>query len=54
MLRVLRWFTLGCGMLIAPWAVGQQPIKIGFVAEMSGPQGALECESLADPLRPLK
>ncbi len=37
----LKLFGVTTGLLLAASALAQQPIKIGFVAELSGPQGAL-------------
>jgi len=37
----MRLFVLMLGLLLSLGAAAQQPIKIGFVAELSGPQGAL-------------
>ena len=36
-----RLLALAVGMLVCLGAAAQQPIKIGFVAELSGPQGSL-------------
>ena len=40
-MRSLRYFGFTLGMLVALAAGAQQPIRIGFVAELSGPVGAL-------------
>jgi branched-chain amino acid transport system substrate-binding protein len=37
----LKFLSITAGVLFAASALAQQPIKIGFVAELSGPQGAL-------------
>jgi branched-chain amino acid transport system substrate-binding protein len=37
----MRLFVLAIGLLVSFGVAAQQPIKIGFVAELSGPQGAL-------------
>ena len=37
----MRLFVLAIGLLVSFEAAAQQPIKIGFVGELSGPQGAL-------------
>src|SRR5256714_6106962 len=37
----MRLFVLMLGLLLSLGAAAQQPIKIGFVGELSGPQGAL-------------
>jgi len=40
-MRRIKFLGFTLGMLLAAAAAAQQPIKIGFVAELSGPQGAL-------------
>jgi len=40
-MKRMKWFGFTAGMLFAASALAQQPIKIGFIAELSGPQGAL-------------
>jgi branched-chain amino acid transport system substrate-binding protein len=40
-MKRLKFFGFTVGMLFAVSALAQQPLKIGFVAELSGPQGAL-------------
>jgi branched-chain amino acid transport system substrate-binding protein len=37
----LKFLSITAGVMFAASALAQQPIKIGFVAELSGPQGAL-------------
>src|SRR3989442_7335076 len=37
----MKLFALMLGLLLSLGAAAQQPIKIGFVAELSGPQGAI-------------
>jgi branched-chain amino acid transport system substrate-binding protein len=40
-MKRIQWWGITAAMLLAASAFAQQPIKIGFVAELSGPQGAL-------------
>ena len=40
-MKLLKLLALTAGMAFSAGAAAQQPIKIGFIAELSGPQGAL-------------
>lgn len=39
--RIVTLAAIGLGLLPALWAQAQSPLKIGFIAELSGPQGAV-------------
>ncbi|MCI2811247.1 ABC transporter substrate-binding protein [Eoetvoesiella caeni] len=40
-MKALSGIALAVSFLVAPYVQAQEPIKIGFVAELSGPQGVL-------------